>query len=117
MIERGISRAELSDLSDSSDNDSESRILLSTDESKTWETKIPSDDSQLLKSDLDDSLNPSLCYKKLVLRVYKRRWFILALFSLLSFMQVQSIFYFLLIFKLHVLLTFYSALFGILGDL
>ena len=72
-------------------SDSEAHVLLVSDESFVWESDenseaIVFDKSRESQENREGhiSSNP----KKTVLRVYKRRWLILGLFSLLSFMQV-----------------------------
>lgn len=70
---------------------SEVRVLLA---SASLEDLSESDDTSLYSgkevSVLENSC-VSITSKKVVLKVYKRRWFILGLFSLLSFMQVVNI--------------------------
>lgn len=66
-------------------SDSENDILLAHDGS------VINDDEtacQLVKSDKETGV-PIYYKRKLSLRVYRRRWVILVLFSLLSFMQVR----------------------------
>ncbi len=71
-------------------SDSEVRILLASVGSEEFSE---SDDTSLYSGKdvavLDNSL-VSISSKKVVLKVYKRRWFILGLFSSLSFMQVKK---------------------------
>lgn len=64
-------------------SDSEAHILLVSDESAVWDSDGTSEVSVYDKS----RGNEEIPVKKVVVKVYKRRWLILGLFSLLSFMQ------------------------------
>ena len=68
-------------------SDSEAHILLVSDESAVWDSDGTSEVSVYDKS----RGNEEIPVKKVVVKVYKRRWLILGLFSLLSFMQVWPI--------------------------
>lgn len=79
------------------DSDSEVQVLLACEEKKEWESEDePPENTGLigcaLKNVEEQSNRASLTSKNkfIVLRVYKRRWFILGIFSLLSFMQVRK---------------------------
>ncbi|KZS19268.1 Disrupted in renal carcinoma protein 2 [Daphnia magna] len=68
-------------------SDSEVRILLAN---VSFEELSESDDTSLYSGknvEVLENSYVSITSKKVVLKVYKRRWFILGLFSLLSFMQ------------------------------
>lgn len=72
-------------------SDSEVRILLAN---VSFEELSESDDTSLYSGknvEVLENSYVSITSKKVVLKVYKRRWFILGLFSLLSFMQVINI--------------------------
>lgn len=75
-------------------SDSEKYGLLASEESENWEFNDQLDDSQPLNLDAPcyspSSSRPSLCFKKdfVQIKIYKTRWVILILFSLLTFMQV-----------------------------
>ena len=87
-------------------SDSEVRVPLVDNEQNGWETdgdvleeEWDETDSRLRCSSMKDEISKvtlidltrnSLGSQKIVLKVYKRRWFILGLFSLLSFMQVSQ---------------------------
>ena len=71
------------------ESDSEVHVLLANEEAEEhsendFSSLYPEKDVTVL-----DGNRTSLTSKKIVLKVYKRRWFILGLFSLLSFMQVS----------------------------
>ena len=76
--------------------DSEVQVLLASEEKdEGWESDEASESDELnacVVKDLilseHETTRASLRSQKVVLRVYKRRWFILGIFSLLSFMQV-----------------------------
>lgn len=74
-------------------SDSEVHVLLAGDESEDLsESDNVHSHSHLCsgkETGVLDNSRVSITSKKLVLKVYKRRWFILGLFSLLSFMQVS----------------------------
>lgn len=87
---------------DDNSSDSEVRVPLVRNEQDDTETdEIPEEwdvaDSrprcssmkEVSKLTFLDYTHSSVGSKKFVLKVYKRRWFILGLFSLLSFMQVS----------------------------
>ena len=80
---------ELQDVKDDYSSDSEAHVLLVSDESFVWESDENSEANVFDKS-LKFQENPEISPypKKTVLQVYKRRWLILGIFSLLSFMQV-----------------------------
>lgn len=74
-------------------SDSEAQILLFTEESPE---SSESEEARQLRSRFKDSALidgtnswPSVHSKKPLLKVYRRRWLILGIFSLLSFMQVS----------------------------
>lgn len=70
-----------SEIQMSSDEESENHSLLSSDEQEVWLMKSTNGKQSPM-------LNLSAFPQKRVLRVYSRRWLVLMLFSLLSFMQV-----------------------------
>ena len=85
------------------ESDSEVKILLENEEKDEWGEFSETDETSSLatKNGVEEPIvmnRPSLASSKtskfVVLRVYKRRWFILGLFSLLSFMQVHNTFLF-----------------------
>lgn len=69
-----------SEIQMSSDEESENHSLLSSDEQEVWLMKSTNGKQSPM-------LNLSAFPQKRVLRVYSRRWLVLMLFSLLSFMQ------------------------------
>lgn len=74
-------------------SDSEAHVLLVSDESFVWDSDENSEATEFDKSRESQEDRENLISshpKKTVLRVYRRRWLILGLFSLLSFMQVCS---------------------------
>lgn len=71
-------------------SDSEAHVLLVSDESFVWDSDENSEATEFDKSRESQEDRENLISshpKKTVLRVYRRRWLILGLFSLLSFMQ------------------------------
>ena len=91
------------DTKEDNSSDSEVRVPLVHNEQDDTETdEIPeewdvadgrprcSSMKEVSKLTFLDYTHSSIGSKKIVLKVYKRRWFILGLFSLLSFMQVSG---------------------------
>lgn len=81
-------------LEDGYESDSEEvRVLLASEDSdeftETDHTSLISGKDKSITV-VDNTSRASTTSKKVVLKVYKRRWFILGLFSLLSFMQANS---------------------------
>lgn len=98
-------------------SDSEIHVLLASEESEeSSEAESPSPLSGKDTVLLDNS-RISITSRKITLKVYKRRWLILGLFSLLSFMQARNqlqTLYFPYVYNFLVL-NVCSALFGTLG--
>ncbi len=82
----------MTELKEGYESDSEVHILLASEDSDEFSE---TDHTSLISGkDKDiavlDNSRVSITSKKVVLKVFKRRWFILGLFSLLSFMQARS---------------------------